>query len=418
YLDLLSMDIDLTETLNLTPEIIRFFREVLIVLGIGLLGGLEREYSKKKNQKAENFELFAGVRTFPLVALIGYLSIYLGNMITVWIYPVALLAVAAFAVAAFSISRMERPTGATTEFALIAVFLLSNLVYLQEYLIAVFLSLLITALLALKVNIHQAVKALSQRDIYSIIVLAVITALILPLLPNKDLGIYGVFNPFRIWLIVTVFISLNFVAYFLHKFIDTRYSIIAIGVLGGFVSSTATAWYFSRLGGKTKKGGITHVAAIVLASSIMFPRILVWLIVLSPALLKILWLPVLLFGIGGFVIGFYYSKKSLGNEEFEEREISNPINFKDALAFGGLYVLIMLMVGFAEDYLGQLGVYFAAAISGFTQVDAITISMTNYAANNIDISVASVAILIAAFVNTFFKYALCLFFGNNNMRKY
>lgn len=412
------MDFSLSESLNLAPETVRFLKELLIVLGIGLLTGLEREYAKSKETDGEGFELFAGIRTFPLVAIIGYLAMYLSATTSAWIYPIGLGAVAVFALVAYYLANLSRRTGATTEFALIAVFLLSGLVYLQEYLVASFLALLLTALLTLKVNLHKVASALSKRDMLSILLFAVITALILPLLPNVDLGPYGVFNPFKIWLIVSIFISLNFVAYFLHKFIDTHYSIIATGVLGGFASSTATAWYFSRLGGKSQEGGMAHVAAIVLASSIMFPRLLVWLVLLSPALLAMLWVPVLLLGLLGLGIGIYFGKRSLANDAVKGRAIENPINLKDAGIFAILYVVILLLVGFAEEHLGSQGVYIASAISGLTDVDAITISMANYAGQSITTSVAAVAVIIAAFANTLVKYVLCLAFGNKHMRRY
>lgn len=415
------MEFDITENLNITEFTLQTMLEVLIVLGIGLIMGLEREYSsieKGKRVGEIRNELFAGVRTFPLVALMGYLSILLGAHLSLpWLFPITLIVVAAFSVAAYYLSNLKKDEGSTTQFALLTAFLLSGVVFHQEYLLAAFLGLLVTALLAFKVSMHRAVTQLSRRDILSILLFAVITALILPLLPNIDIGPYGAFNPFRIWMIVTIFISLNFVGYFLHKFIGSKYSILTTGVLGGFISSTATTWYFSRLGGKSETGGMTYVGAILLASSIMFPRLLIWLFVLNTELLSALWIPIMVFGILGFFIGFYYSKKSFGKETFSERTIVNPINIKDAVVFVGLYVMILLLVGFAEENLGNQGVYFAAGLSGLTTIDAITISMANYV-DTIGLSVASVAILLAAFSNTLLKYVLCLIFGNNNMRKY
>lgn len=415
------MDFNLSENLDVSEFTLRILLELLIVLGIGVIVGLEREYSAAKdaeiNEKTGS-ELFAGVRTFPIVALIGYLSIFLSNEVSSWIFPVALLVVSAFSVTAYYISNLKNKDGSTTEFALIAVFLLSSLVYMGEYLLSAFIALLITVLLTFKVKIHRAVARLSRQEILSILLFAAITALVLPLLPNQDFGPYGALNPYKIWFIVTIFIALNFVAYFLHKFIGSKYSIITTGVLGGFISSTATAWYFSRLAGKSKEGGMTHVGAIIIASSIMFPRLLIWLVVINPGLLKNLWLPVVIFGLIGFGAGFYFTRKSLGDEDFEERSIGNPINLKDAGIFGVIYVIILLAVGFAEAQFGNQGVLLAAGISGLTDVDAITISMAEYSKGSITNNTAATAILIAAFANTLIKYAFCLIFGNSNMRRY
>lgn len=412
------MDFSITDALNVTPEAFRMLQELFMVLGIGLMMGLEREYSNTNQDHKRHNELFAGVRTFPLVAIIGYLALYLSIEFTFWVYAVALAGISGLAIVSYSYGRKSGRSGSTTELSIVAVFLLSGLVFRQQYLIAAFLALVITTLLALKVNLHQAVRDMSKHDILSILLFVVISALILPLLPNTDLGPYAVFNPFRIWLIVTLFMALNFIAYFLQKFIDTRYSIIATGIIGGFASSTATAWYFSRLGGKSKKGGQAHVAAILFASSIMFPRLLLWLALLSPTLFNTVWLPFLLLGAVGFSIGYFMSKQSFERQTSYTHTIRNPINLKDALVFAGLYVLIVLLVGYAEEHLGTQGVYYAAAISGLTDVDAITISITNYLGVSIHEKLAVIALVIASLSNTLTKYMLCLVFGNAPMRKY
>lgn len=413
------MNFNLTENLALSEATLKVLIELLIVLGIGLVIGLEREYSKAvRSESQKHHELFAGVRTFPVVALIGYLAIYLNGVFASWIFPVVLLGLIGFVVTAYFTNTRRHIEGSTTEFALIAVFLLSALVYHGEYLLSAFIGLLIAVLLTFKVSMHRAVAKLDRKDLLSILIFVAITALILPLLPDKNYGPYGALNPFKIWSIVSIFIALNFIAYFLHKFIPSRYSILTTGVLGGFVSSTATAWYFSRQGGKSDNGGMTHVGAIVIASSIMFPRLLIWLFVLNTALLADIWIPIMIFGALGFGLGFYLSKKSLGKEDTGERDIQNPINIKDASIFAVLYVLILLLVGYAEQQLGSSGVYYAAGISGLTDVDAITISMADYAGDSVSLTTASIAILIAAFSNTIIKYGLCLVFGNNTIRKY
>lgn len=415
------MEIDVAQSLGLSQITLKIVLEVFIVLGIGIVIGLEREYAlnaKKQDSEDSSSELFAGVRTFAVVALLGYLSIFLSKIHSEWIYPLCLVIVSAFALLSYYLGNKKRESGSTTQFALIVVFLLSAVVYYDEYLFAAFLGLLLAALLALKLRIHMAVAQLTKADILAILLFSAISILILPVLPNRDFGPYGALNPFKIWSIVTIFMSINFVGYFLHKFIKTKYSIILTGILGGFVSSTATAWYFSRQGGKSKQGGAAHLGAIVLASSIMFPRILIWLFLLNTNLLEALWAPLVIFGAIGFMVGLYLSLRVSKNEKIAERPIENPINLRDALVFATIYVFILLIVGFAGDELGASGIYYASAISGLSNVDAVTISMANYTGDSILISTATIAILIAAFANTLVKYILCLVFGNPLMRKY
>lgn len=388
-------------------------KELLIVLGIGLLLGLEREYSKQ--EKGER--LFAGVRTFPIVALIGYLALLLSEQFFSLIYAVAFIGILIIVALAYSRTQ-KKDVGSTTEFSLIIAFVLGSLVYAQHYHLAVTVAVIVTTLLTLKFRIHEVVHQLSQEDIFSILYFIIITALVLPLLPNEDFGPYNVLNPYKVWLIVSIFVALNFVAYFLAKFFDHERSIILTGILGGFASSTATAWYFSRQSGKSEQGGIIQTSAILLASSIMFPRLLIWLLLLNMALFKALWLPILVFGALGFGIGYYFIRKSGEEAQTSERQIENPINFREALFFAFIYIVIQFVVGFAEEQYGSEGVFIASGISGLTDIDAITISMANYGKESVSREVAAAAILIAAFANTIVKFAFCLIFGNANMKRY
>jgi uncharacterized membrane protein (DUF4010 family) len=404
---------DFFQNLGLDQAMLTTIKELLIVLGIGLLLGLEREYSKQ--EKVER--LFAGVRTFPIVALIGYLALLLADQFFSLIYAVAFTGILIIVALAYSRTQKE-DVGSTTEFSLIIAFILGSLVYAKHYHLAVTVAVIVTTLLTLKIRIHEAVHKLSQKDIFSILYFIIITALVLPLLPDEDFGPYGVLNPYKIWLIVSIFVALNFLAYFLAKFFDHQRSIILTGILGGFASSTATAWYFSRQSGKSEQGGIIQAAAIILASSIMFPRLLIWLLIFNMSLFNTLWLPVILFGALGVGVGYYLSNKGMGKQPESKHQIENPINFREALFFAFIYIVIQLVVGFAEEQYGSEGVYLAAGISGLTDIDAITISLADYGKESVSRNVAAVAILIAAFSNTIVKYAFCLIFGNANMKRH
>lgn len=404
---------DFLQNIEWDAQLLNAIKELLIVLGIGILLGAEREYSKQ--QKDER--LFAGVRTFPIVGLLGYLTLFLSEAYSYLIYVAAFLGVMILVGLSYRRTRGQ-DAGTTTEFSLIVTFILGSLVYAKSYHLAVTVAVIVTTLLTLKLRLHQAVRQLSQSDIFSIIYFVIITALVLPLLPNQDFGPYDVFNPYKIWLIVSIFVALNFVAYFLSKFIDHRRSVILTGILGGFASSTATAWFFSRQSGQSNRGGAVQASAVVLASSIMFPRILIWLLLLNLSLFRTLWAPVLIIGLLGIGLGYYIGKKEKTGDETAEHEIGNPINFKEALVFAVVYVVIQFVVGYAESRYGDEGVYAAAGISGLTDIDAITISMAKYGKESVSLSVAAVAVMIAAFANTLMKYSLCLIFGNNNMRRY
>lgn len=402
--------------LSLDPELLAFFKNLLITVGIGLLLGLEREFSKGGD---EDDPSFAGVRTFPIVALIGFLAASYADLYSPWVYVAALLGTFAFTVFSYQQAANKGSYGGTSEFSLIIAFLLGGLVVKENYHGAVSIAVIVTALLALKVPLHSLIDKLDKQEVFSILIMVVITALVMPLLPNENVGPFETLNPYKAWLIVVIFVSLNFLAYFIEKFIGSRRSVLITGIIGGFASSTATAWYFSRKTSGSEKGGVVEASAILLASSIMFPRLLIWLFILDQQLLRMLWLPVTMFGLLGIGIGYWMSRQSREDEvEASPRQASNPINFKEAFIFAGIYIVIQLLVGYANAYFGDSGVYIASVIAGLTDIDAITISMADYQEKSIKIGVAGAAIILAAFSNTLIKYAFCLIFGNQTLRKY
>jgi uncharacterized membrane protein (DUF4010 family) len=402
--------------LSLDPELLAFFKNLLITVGIGLLLGLEREFSKGGD---EDDPSFAGVRTFPIVALIGFLAATYADLYSPWVYVAALLGTFAFTVFSYQQAANKGSYGGTSEFSLIIAFLLGGLVVKENYHGAVSIAVIVTALLALKVRLHALIDKLDKQEVFSILIMVVITALVMPLLPNENVGPFETLNPYKAWLIVVIFVSLNFLAYFIEKFIGSRRSVLITGIIGGFASSTATAWYFSRKTSGSEKGGVVEASAILLASSIMFPRLLIWLFILDQQLLRMLWLPVTMFGLLGIGIGYWMSRQNREDEvEASPRQASNPINFKEAFIFAGIYIVIQLLVGYANAYFGDRGVYIASVIAGLTDIDAITISMADYQEKSITMSVAGAAIILAAFSNTIIKYAFCLIFGNQTLRKY
>lgn len=400
------------ETLDINIDLLRQLQSLLIVLGIGLLLGLEREQAyHMKGGKT----LFAGIRTFPIVAVLGYLAVFLSEVVSGWVFPGVLLGV--FGIIAIAFLRAQSSIrGTTTEFTLMVAFLLGGLIKAGYFQLSVAIAIGVTALLAFKIRLHKLAGALSQSELLSILQFLLVTALVLPLLPDQNLGPYGFFNAYKTGLILSIFLALNFAGYFLTRFFRDR-STFLTGVLGGLASSTATAWYFSRRAGKGKGNGSREAAAVVLASSIMFPRLLVWPALLNWTLFRALAPPILMLGLLGVLVSWYLFRTAPQETLSGPPERGNPLNFREAVVFTLIYTVIQLGVGYAAARLGDTGVYWAAAISGFADVDAITVSMSEYGNAMQRLEVAAVATVLAAVSNTLVKYGFCLAFGNASLRK-
>lgn len=399
-------------TLDIDLALLSQIREVLLVLGIGLLLGLEREQAYYRK---EGKSLFAGIRTFPIVAILGYLSVFLGQALS----SLAFLGILIGVMSVIGIAYLRAQSsihGTTTEFTLILVFLLGGMVKLGHFQLSVAITLGVTALLTLKFRLHRLAGTLSQNELLSILQFLLVVALVLPLLPDQNIGPYGFFNAYRTGFILSIFLSLNFAGYFLARFFRER-STLLTGILGGLASSTATAWYFSRRVGKGHSEGGRAAAAVVLSSSIMFPRLLVWPALLNWSLFKALVLPISLIGLIGVGVSWYLFRSARQEGTVAVPEHGNPLNFREALFFTMIYSAIQFGVGYASEHLGDTGVYWAAAISGFADVDAITVSMSEYGSEARRLDVAVTATIMASVSNTLVKYGFCLVFGNTTLRR-
>lgn len=392
---------------------------LLISAGIGILIGLEREYSHKKDKKEGGDDLLmAGIRTYPLITLLGYLMLFLSSMLTIWLYIIALIGVLAYVGLFYYRNSKLGHAGTTSEFSVIIAYLIGGLVYLDYTLLAVGIGVFLTVTLAFKPRIHQAVGKLDEKDVHAIIQFVIMAALVLPLLPDEDFGPDGVLNPRKIGLIIVLLTGLNFVGYLLSKFIDTEKSIILTGILGGFLSSTAVTWHFSRQS-KTGKGSPEYQAvAVIVASSIMFLRVAVLLYILNQALFFQVVAGMIIVSIIGISIGFIIVKRSTNKSSGEGVVSKNPLNLLEALKFGAIYITILLLVALAKEYVGQDAIYVVSAVSGLTDVDAIVISMANLGGSTIDFDVALTGVIIAVASNTLVKYAMCLFNGNAKFKKF
>ncbi len=392
---------------------------LLIAAGIGVLLGLEREYSHKKVKRKNNKEyLMAGIRTYPLITILGYLSMFLSAMMTEWLFIVMLIGVLAYVGLFYYHNSKLGHTGTTSEFSIIISYLIGGLVYLDYTLLAVGIGVFLTVALAFKLDIHRAIGKLEEKDVHAVIQFVIMAALVLPLLPDEDYGPEGVLNPRKIGLIIVLLTGLNFIGYLLSKFIDTGKSIILTGVLGGFLSSTAVTWHFSRQS-KTGKGSPEYQAvAVIIASSIMFLRIAFLLYLLNLDLFYQVVIGMVIVCIIGIGIGIYILKKATNKSPGDGVVSKNPLNLMEALKFGAIYTTILLLVALAKEYIGQDAIYIVSAVSGLTDVDAIVISMANLGGSTIEMEVALTGVMIAAAANTLVKYTMCIVTGKTDFKKF
>ncbi len=388
-----------------------------LALVIGILVGLQREYAHKQADR----ELFAGARTLALVGLAGCAAALLADLAgTAWIFIAATIAVAGLVAISYFVSASKGEIGLTSEIAALLVYLIGALCYWGSLEIAAALGVGVAVLLSLKLGVRRLVGRISEQDVLATLKFAVITAIVLPLLPNRTFGSppLDVLNPYNVWLMVVFISAISFVGYVLIKLVGPRRGVGLTGLLGGLASSTAVTLSFTQRSRGHAALAKPFALAITVAWTMMFARVLVEAAVLNPRLLPALWLPI--GGAGGVALLycgylFFFAKDDRSSEDIE---LKAPFELGPALKFAVAYAVILVVSRGAQMLLGDPGVYVSAAASGIADVDAITISLARLAdAGAVGIETASRAIVLAAMVNTAVKGGIVLVLGAATLRR-
>lgn len=378
----------------------------LISLGIGALIGIERERKHPKQPE------FAGIRTFILIALFGTISAYLSQVNPIFMI-IAFSGVIVLVALSYMVSTRENgDIGITTEVAAILTFVLGALCYTDEGIkIAPIFAIIITTLLAIKPYLHRFAKKISEKEMLDTLKFLIIAFVILPLLPNQVIGPLNVFNPYQIWLMIVFISAISYAGYMLMKFLGAQRGLGLTGIIGGLVSSTAVT---TAMASKVKESNFLLKAAVfatVIASSMMFLRVLFVVSVINPDLIYLLLAPMLIMGVVGILLSIFVWKRTEVKKFDAGVGFQNPFTLKPALIFGALFCAILFISRIADIYFGNSGVYAASIISGVADVDAITITMALMAKTTISATTAVTAITLASISNTIVKFLFALFIG-------
>jgi len=386
-------------------------RNFAIALFIGALVGIERE--KKKSKEKENG--IGGLRTFILFAEVGAIAAWLSvETQTPMVFVGIGALVTALVLAGYAFHARANPDayGLTTEVAALGVYLLGGAVLFGHAEVAVALAIVTSAILAFKDPLHQAVEKLGRDDIFAGLKLLVATFIVLPLLPNRAIDPWDALNPYKLWWLVILISSLSLVGYAAVRWLGTERGTSLTGFFGGLVSSTAVTLSFSRRSKEEPKLADALATGILLAWSVMFIRVLVEVAVVNAAMLPKIAVPLVTMGLTGLTVALVLYRasatatKAPADKPQQEVVLKNPFSLTSAVKFGAFFAAVLLVVKLVQSLLPGQGLYLVAALAGLTDVDAITLSMANYAKSGGDENIAVGAITIAALTNTVVKCSL------------
>jgi uncharacterized membrane protein (DUF4010 family) len=382
----------------------------LTSLALGLLIGLERERSPAAK---------AGLRTFSLVALAGTLGALLSQKTGApWVLGAGLLIMGGMMVASYFKDGESEDPGTTTIAAVVVCYALGALVWFGMEQLAVTLAILTTALLYFKPELRDATRSLTRLDLVSILQFAVLSFVILPILPDQDYGPYNALNPYQIWWMVVLISGLSLAGYAALRIAGQRHGTLLTGLFGGIASSTATTLAFSRH--SRDSAHMTGMAALIilLANWVVLVRLAVLVAVLQPALLR----PMLTLLGGGALTGlamlYLFWRRLADKPSTPVLEMKNPTELRAALGFGLLYAGVLFAAAWLSDWVGSHGVYAVALVSGLTDVDAITLSSLRlFGLGNLQPQQVATTVLLALLANIVFKSGLAAAIGGGSLAR-
>jgi uncharacterized membrane protein (DUF4010 family) len=332
-----------------------------VSLGVGLLVGIEREWSNKD----------LGARTFALTALLGTTAALLAPSM------VAVSMIGVFLVVVFANARsllVDRSLEATTSAALLVVYLLGAITGQGHLFTPVAASIVMTLLLTWKVGLHRFAGGLQPTEIQSGVLLGLLGLVVYPVLPNRFVDRWNLINPRQAWLTVIVIAGIGFVNYVLLKIYGTR-GLYLSGFLGGSVNSSAAALELAKplSVGNTSSG--VAVAALLSTIVAMFVRNLAILAILAPSAVYAAAGPILTMTVLALI--FVRREQSGKNDAPGEIHLESPVSLRRVLNFAILFLVIQVLSTLAQRYLGRFGFWGISVLGGLVSSASTSAAAAN-----------------------------------------
>ncbi len=380
---------------QLPPDAVK----IVLVLFLSFLIGLERE----EHKAGGSTYAFGGVRTFPLIGLIGYsMAVISGPQLLP--LTIGFLVVAGFLLLSYWHKLTKTETaGVTTEMSGLTTFLVGALVCYGHFWIATTLSVASLVLLDLKAALEKLAARIAAREILTFAKFLFLSGVILPVLPNQEFGRFHI-NPFKTWLVVVAISAISYASYVLQKLTKGQGGTVLAALLGGAYSSTVTTVVLARRG-KIDDHPHLYSGGILIASGVMYVRLCILLVLFNQQLMLLLWAPLLLLGVIAAFVGWLWTRRADKGAQTMEQDLEpkNPLELITAFLFAALFLAMLVITQLAVTYLGRAGIDTLAAIMGVSDVDPFIMGLTQAPTTATALNVSAGAILIAAASNNVVK---------------
>jgi len=389
---------------------LELLHNLAIALGLGLLVGFERERTAPET---------AGVRTFALITVLGALMAVLARDFGAGVLAVSVAAVVAFLLMSNVLQLRSRAPdpGITTEIAALVMFGVGATAAAGYRIVAAVLAGSVTVLLHWKRPLHALAERIGEAEFKAAMRLVLIGLVILPIVPDRTFGPYGIINPFQIWLMVVLIVGISMAGYVAYKVLGARRGTLLGGILGGLISSTAATVGYARRAREAPAESGAAAAMILIASAVVFGRVLFEIGVVAPSQLR---------GLGPPIAAMLLAMVALSAASFrlartaivDTVDRAPPSDLRAAIVLGLLYGGVLFLLAAAKQRFGTGGLFVVAGLSGLTDMDAITLSTAALVrAGQIDPSLGWRAILVAGLANLLFKGAAVAALGPRSLAR-
>ena len=384
--------------------------QLAIAIGLGLMVGLEREGVRSP---------IAGIRTFPIMTAFGYLGGLLSQQLGPWVAVAGLLVTAGFMILGNVIlaRKNEADPGMTSEYAAMVMYAVGLLLAFDGNALAVAVAGTVLVLLHAKEPLEGFSDRLGKSDRRALAQLVLVGFVLLPAMPDRSMGPFGVLNPHEIWLMVVLIVGISLGAYVLYRLFGGSAGALLGGVLGGLISSTASTITFSRMT-RTRAAIVPSASVMIMvASTVVFGRVVVEIAVVSRGALPVMAPPRLLMMLA--MAGIALLMHTRAGEALQAPPPEDPpSDLRSAVVFGALYAVILVAVAFARRNLGEGGLYLVSAVSGLTDMDAITLSSAQLVERGqLDAATAWRMVLLGGMANLAFKAGIVVSAGHRTLRR-
>jgi len=389
---------------------------LLLALAIGLLIGVERGWREREVREGSRA---AGVRTYALIGLLGGVCALLAPLAGSAFFGAALIAFA-FSLAVFEWREAQASdsASATGMIAGLVAFVLGAYAARGDMVVAGASGIAATVVLAERKALHAFVENLKWTELRAGLLLLVMSFVLLPILPNQPVDPWGALIPRQLWLMIVIIAGLSFVGYICVRVAGDRAGLIYAAAAGGLVSSTTVTWTYARLSRAQPDSSMALAAGVTTSWAVSLLRMSGIGIALAPGLFgplaAILAVPVMI--LVGAALLFY--RRSADVSERSPLVLANPFELGEVLKFGLLLAAVTLIAKLTTTSTNHLGLIPLAAVSGFVDVDPVTLSTARIAGQTIPLAFAASVIIIAGGANQLCKTALAIALGSRAFALY